>query len=145
MRSMREHIHRLHFLHAICHVESLQVASLCSRVAAYVYDALRMGTQDGLDNVGVHTCTWWVGDDYIRTSVLGNELVVENILHVASIELGVGDVVDIRVDLSVFDSLRHILDADNLTSLTSHEVGNSTRTGVELVNGLVAGELCKIA
>ena len=95
MRSMREHVNRLHLLDAVCHVKSLQVACLGGWIAAYIYYALRVSTQDCLDNVGMHAGTRRVGDDDIGASVLGNELVVENVLHIACIELGVGYVVDI--------------------------------------------------
>ena len=95
MRSMREHVNRLHLLDAVCHVKSLQVACLCSRIAADIYYALRVSTQDCLYNIGMHACTRWIGDDDIGTAVLGDELVVENVLHVACIELGVGYVVDV--------------------------------------------------
>ena len=95
MWSMREHINGLHLLNAVCHVKSLQVASLCGRIAADIYYALRVSTQDCPYNIGMHACTRWVGDDDIGASVFGNELVVENVLHIACIELGVGYVVDV--------------------------------------------------
>ena len=48
---MREHVHRLYGCHLVVRIESLQVSCLSGRVAAYVYDALRVGTQYGVNNV----------------------------------------------------------------------------------------------
>ena len=104
-----------------------------------------MSAQDGVYHVLVHTGAWWVGDDYVGASVLLDELVVEDVLHVAGVELGVADIVHLRVHLCVLDSLRNVLDADNLARLTCHEVGDGARTGIEVVDQFVAGELGEVA
>ena len=145
MRSMREHIHRLHSLNAIGYIKSLEVAGLSGRVAAYVDNALGVGTKYSLYHVGVHTGAWRVGNDNIRTTMLGNELIVENILHVACIEQSVVDVVHLRVHLCILDSLGHILNAYYLASLTRHKVGYGASAGIEVVHKLVASKLRKLA
>ena len=142
---MREHVHRLHRHHFVRHIERLEVACLRRRVAAYVDDALRVGAQDSVYHVLVHTGAWWVGDDNVWATVLLDELVVEDVLHVAGVELGVAYVVHLRVDLSVLDSLGHVLDAYHLACLTRHEVGDGARTGIEVVHQFVAGELGEVA
>ena len=131
---MREHIHWLNLLNTISYVKSLQVACLSGRVAANVYYALWMSTEDGLYNIRVHTGTWWVGYDDVWTAVLGDKLVVKDVLHIACIEQGVVYVVHLRVYLGILDSLRHILDAHYLTRLASHKVGYGSGSGIEVVH-----------
>ena len=104
-----------------------------------------MSAQDGVYHVLVHTGAWWVGDDYVGATVLLDELVVEDVLHVASVELGVADVVHLRVHLCILDSLGHVLDTYHLARLTRHEVGDGARTGIEVVHQFVAGELGEVA
>ena len=82
----------------------------------------------------MHTGTWGVGDDDIGTSVLGNKVVGQDVLHVASIEQGVLDAVNLAVDLGILDSLWYVFDADDLTGFLSHEIGNGASAGVEVVN-----------
>ena len=114
-----EHIHWLHCCHAIVFVHIVQVASLCGWVATNVYDTLWSCLKDGLNHIGMHSGTWWVGDDDIGLTVLCDKLVSKDILHIASIEQGVVDAVNLRVDLSVLDSLGHILDTYHPASLAS--------------------------
>ena len=93
----------------------------------------------------MHSGTWWVGDDDIGLTVLCDKLVSKDILHIASIEQGVVYAVNLRVDLSVLDSLGHILDTYHPASLASHKVGNGTCTCIEVVNHLVASKPSKVA
>ncbi len=93
MRCVGEHIHWLHFLHAVCHIECLQIACLCGWVAAHINDAFRVCSKYCLYHVGVHSGAWWVGDNHIRASMACYEFVVEYVFHVAGIELCVADAV----------------------------------------------------
>ena len=134
MGGMGEHIDGLNSQYFVLRIEVLQVACLGGWIATDIHDALGSCTEDGLYHIGVHTCTRRIGDDDIGTSVLGNELIGEDVLHVAGIEEGIVDVVDLGIDLGILDGLGDILDTNDLTGLTSHEVGNGTCTGVEVVN-----------
>ena len=91
-------------------------------------------TEDGLYHIGMHAGTGWVGDDDVGTSMLSYELVAQHILHIAGIEKGVVDAVDLGVDLSILNGFRDVLDADDLTGLTGHEVGNGASAGVKVVD-----------
>ena len=126
MWGVREHIDWLDGCHLIIYVHHLEVASLCGRVATYIDDALRGCVQDDLDDIRVHTGTRWVGDDDVWATMLSDEVVGEDILHIACIEEGIGDVVYLGVDLGILDSLRYILNADNLTCLACHEAVSYT-------------------
>ena len=95
MWCVREHIYGLHLYHLVLLVQVLQVARLCSRIARYINDAVWGCAQNSLHNVGMHTGTWGVGDDDVRTSVLCDKVVGEDVLHVACIEQGVADAVDL--------------------------------------------------
>ena len=66
------------------------------------------------------------GDNHIGLSVLSDEVISQNIFHVASIEEGIINAVQLRVNLGVLDGLRHVLDTDHLARLLCHEVGNGT-------------------
>ena len=131
---MWEHVHRLYDCHMIVHVQRLQVAGLGGRITADVDDAPWGCPEDGLHHVGMHAGTWGVGDDDVRTAMLTDEVVRQDILHVTSIEEGVVDAVQLGIDLRVLDGLRHIFDTDDLLGSLGHEVGDGARTGVEVVN-----------
>ena len=141
---MWEHIHGLNLLYAICHIKGLQVACLSSRIAANVYNALWVSTQYGLYYIWVHSGTWWVGNDNNSTSMLGNKLVVKDVFHIACIELGVVDIVYLRVYLCILYCLRHILDTYNLTSLTSHKVGYGSSSCIKVVEQVVTSTSGKV-
>ena len=63
-----------------------------------------------------------------------DEVFVEDVLHVASIEKRVRDAIDGRVHFRIFDGLGHIFDADDLTRLMRHKIGYRPCTRVEVVN-----------
>ena len=142
---MREHIYRLNGSHLVVVIHQLQVASLGSWVAAYIYDAVRSRIQDYVHYIRMHSGTWRVGDDDVWTTVLGDEFVGQNILHIACIEEGVLNVVYLRIHLCILYGLWYVLDTDYLLCLVSHEVGDGSGTGVEVINQLVAGEVGKLA
>ena len=75
----------------------------------------------------------------------GNEVLVENVLHVASIEKRVGNAIDVRVHLCILDGFGHILDANDLTSLFCHKIGNRASARVEVIHQFVARQLGKVA
>ena len=138
---MRKHVDGLYLNYLVISVEQLQVACLCGRIATDVDDALWCCPQDGFHHVGVHAGTRGVANHDVRVAVTGYEIVGQDVLHVACIEQGVVDMVDLRVDFGILDSLRHILDTDDLACLPSHEVGNGASAGVKVVDeGMVDGE-----
>ena len=75
--------------------------------------------------------------------MLPDEIVGQDILHIACIEEGVLDVVYLRIHLCILDSFWHVFDTDYFFSLVCHEIGNGSGTGVEVVNQLVACEVGK--
>ena len=93
MLRVREHIHRLDAFHFVSHVKQLQVSCLCCRIAADIDDALRVGKEDGVDDVLMHSGTWRVGNDGVGFAVLLDEVAVEDVFHITSKELGVLDAV----------------------------------------------------
>ena len=68
--------------------------------------------------------------------MLGDELVGQDVLHVAREEQRVADFVDFRVDFRVLDGLGHILDADDFPCLPRDEVGNGSRSCIKVVHGV---------
>ena len=95
MRRVGEHIHGLHLDDLILLVQILQVASLRGGIARYIDDAVGGCTKNGFHYIWVHASTWRVGDDDIRTAVLCDEIVGEDVFHVAGIEQGVADAVNL--------------------------------------------------
>ena len=77
--------------------------------------------------------------------MLCDEIVGQNILHIACIEEGVLDVVHLRIHLGILYGLWYVLDTDYLLCLVSHEVGDGSGSGVEVVNQLISGEVGKLA
>jgi len=121
---MRKHVYGLHGGYGVFDVEQLQVASLCGRIATNVNDALGLCTQYDVCHILVHSGTRRVGDDYVRPSVRGYKVVVQNIFHVAGKEQRVLNAVDFGVHLGVFDGLGNVLNADDLTCFAGHEISD---------------------
>ena len=145
MGCMGEHIYWLNRHYTILGIKILKVACLGGWVATHIHDALGSSPQNGLHHIGVHTSTWWIGDDDIGSSVLSDEVVSQDILHVSGIEEGVLDAVELRVDLGILDGLRHILDTDHLSCLLCHEVGNGACSRIEVIHQLLSCEPSEIA
>ena len=139
---MWEHVDRLDDTQVVVLAEYLQIACLCSGVAADVDDALGLGSEDGLHHVGMHAGARRVGDDDVGPPMLLEEVVVEDVLHVACEEERVVNAVDLRVHLRILDGFRHVLDADDLTGLAGHEVGDGARAGVEVVDERQCPSFC---
>ena len=86
MMRMWEHIYRLYLLNGILHREQAQVACLCRGVTAHVNDTFRFRKKNRVDHIVMHTGTRRVCDNNIRTAVLVDEILCQDILHVAGVE-----------------------------------------------------------
>lgn len=137
---MRKHVDRLNFPDRVFRVEQVKVARLGRGVAADVDNPARLGCENGPDHVVVHARPGRVGDDHVGMPVLADEPGGQDILHVARVKVGVGDLVQGRVDLRVLDRLGDILDADHLAGPSRDEVGDGPGPGIEVVDGLRAGQ-----
>ena len=140
VRRVWEHIDGLDSGNTVVCVEVVEVTSLRSRVAGDIDDALGSCPENGLHHIWMHTSSGRVSDDHIGTAVLGDEVVGEDILHIAGIEEGVGDAVDLGVDLRILDGLGHVFDADDLTGFLCNEVGDGASAGVEVIDRFVTRE-----
>ena len=145
MMRMREHIDRLYLLDGIFHGEQAQVACLCRRVAAHINDTFRLGKEDRVDHVVMHAGTGRVCDDNIRTAVLVDEILCQDVFHVSGIEQCIFDLVQCGVDFGVFDCFGHIFDADHFLCLAGDEVGDRAGSGLQVVNHFVSGQPGKLA
>ena len=134
VRGVGEHVDGLHSLHTVIGVEQRQVAGLRGGVATDVDDAAGRGVKDDVDHVGVHAGARRVGDDDVGPAMSADEVVGEDLTHVAGVELGVGDAVDAAVDLGILDGFGHVFNADDLRRLARDEVGDGAGTGVEVVD-----------
>ena len=131
---VREHVHGLDFHDTVFLVEHGNVTRLGSGIAAHIDQSLGLGVEDDLDDVLVHACAGRVDNHHLGAAVLGDKAVGEHVLHVAGEEFAVGDAVALGVDLGVLDGFGDIFDADDLSRLTGHEVGDGTRASIEVVN-----------
>ena len=93
MWRMGEHVDGLYGSDTIVGIHQLQVTGLCGWVAADIDNTFWSCIEDGFHHVRVHTGAWGIGDDDVWATVLGNEVVGQDVLHVASIEEGVLDAV----------------------------------------------------
>ena len=134
MGCMWEHVDGLHGCHAVVGIHIVQVTGLCGRIAADVDDALGGCIQNGFHHVRVHAGTRRVSDDDVRPSVLSNEVVGQDVLHVAGIEQRVLDTINLAVDFGILNGLWHVFNANDLSGLFCHEVGNGTRSCIEVVD-----------
>ncbi len=142
---VRKHIHGLHLLHAVLRVEQGEIAGLRGGVATHIDDARHLQLQQLLDDVRVHAGARRVGDDDIRFPVLRDELVGEDLRHIAHHELRVRDVVLRGVDLRILHGGIHVLDADHPFGLVRHEIGNRARAGEKVINNLIFLNVSKLA
>ena len=126
MWGVGEHVHWLYSSHPIVSIQILQVASLGSRVAGHIDDALGSSAKNGLDDVRMHACTRGVRDDDIRTAMLLDERVSEDVLHITGKEQGIVNAVQAGVDLGILNGLGYIFYTDDLTRLPGYEVGYGT-------------------
>ena len=62
--------------------------------------------------------------------MFGNEFLGKNVLHVASVEQGVGYVVGCRIDFRILDGIFYVFNAYDFLGISGHEVGNSARSRV---------------
>ena len=134
MWGVGKHIDRLDGGNVVVGVEVVQVAGLCGRITRYIDDALRSSAEDGFYHIGMHAGTRRVGDDDIGATMFGDELIGEDVFHIAREEERVGDAVDLGVYFRVLDGLRDIFDANDLSGLTGHEIGDGAGAGLEVVN-----------
>ncbi len=145
MWRMWEHIHGLHLNNLIGYVKILQVTSLCGWVARYIDNAVGGGVENCLYHIGVHAGAGRVGDDDIWTSMLCNEIICQDVFHIASIEQSVLDAVDFGVDLRILDGFGYILNANDLLGFLSYEVCDCACTSVKVVDQLATCKTSKLA
>ena len=145
MLGMGEHIHGLHTNHTVLSIKKLQITCLGGRVAAYIDNAVGIGKQNRVYHILMHTGTWRVGYDDIGAAMLLYELPVQDILHVAGIEKSVAYTVQFRVHLGILYRFGHILYANHLTRLLSHEVGYGAGASIEVVDKFAASQSGKLA
>ena len=145
MWGVGEHVDGLDSGDTVVHVQVVQVAGLGGRIARDVDNALGGSSEDGLYHVGVHAGTGWVGDDDVRTAVLGNEVVGEDVFHVAGKEQGIVDAVDLGIDFCILDSLGYIFYTNDFAGLAGHEIGDGAGAGVEVVDDFPAPQPRKLA
>ena len=138
VRGVGKHVDGLDGGNTVVGIEVVQVAGLCGRVARDVDDTLGGCPENGFYHIGMHAGTGRIGDDDIRTTMFGDEIVGKDILHVAGIEKGVGDAVDLGVDFCILDGLWDVFDANHLSGLARHEIGDGAGAGIEIVDNFSA-------
>ena len=74
-----------------------------------------------------------------------DELVGQDVLHVACVEKGVVERIVLRVDFSIFNGFWHIFNTNNLFGLFGYEAGYGSCTCVEIVYQLVASQVGQAA
>ena len=86
----------------------------------------------------MHACTRGVRDDDIRTAMLLDERVSEDVLHITGKEQGIVNAVQAGVDLGILNGLGYIFYSDDLTRLPGYEVGYGTCARIQIVDHLAA-------
>ena len=145
MLCVREHVDWLDAFHLIMLTEELQVSSLRGWVAADVDDALRVGKENDIDDIAVHSGTRRVGDDDVGLTVTLDEISIEDVLHVTSEELSVLDAIYLGIHFGILDGLRHVLNANDFSCTVCHEVSDGAGARIEVVNKCLAREPSKLA
>ena len=97
MHGVGEHVYRLNGRNLIIPAQDGQVTGLGSRIAAYIHHSFRGGVQDYLRHVRMNAGTGRVQDNDIRTAVLCDKGVVQDVLHVSGKEVAIGDSIGIGI------------------------------------------------
>ena len=104
-----------------------------------------MSIDDGIDHIRMHTCSWRVSDNGIRSTVLFNKLIGKDILHVASEEQCVVELVDVSIDFGILNSFLHIFDTDDFSGFLGYEIGDGTCAGIQVIYQFLTLKVGKIA
>ena len=86
MVCMWKHIYRLYGCYLIFFIEQLQVARLSGWIATYVNNTFGLGKENDNSHIGLHGGTRWVGNDDIRTAILIDEILGQNVFQVNAAE-----------------------------------------------------------
>lgn len=144
MLGVGEHIDGLDASHTVFGREHIEVARLSGGVAADIYYFAGLHGQELLDHFLVHAGTRRIGDDNIGLTMGCNKFGGEHFGHIASMELGVGDMVALSVFACCDDGVFNIFDTHHMLAHTRKEERNGASAGVEVVNdvgGLDVGKL----
>ena len=141
MLGVGEHVDGLDAAEAVFGGEEADVACLRGGVAADVDDAPGLHGEELLDHFLVHAGARGVGDDDVGAALLGDELGGEHFGHVAGKEAGVADMVGDGVLACGGDGVFDIFDAYHLAAHACQEEGDGAGAGIEVVDGVVGGEL----
>ena len=88
---------------------------------------------------------WRIEDNHVRVSVLGYECICENVLHIARIEVAVGDAIVGSIDASVLDSLRNVFNTNHFRCLARNELGDCACSCIEVIYDFRTSEGSKFA
>ena len=145
MMRMREHIYRLYGHYFIFSIKQLKITCLSSRITTYIYNTLRLGKQNYIYHIVMHTRTRRVGNNYIRTTMFIDKILRQDIFHITGIEQRILNTVYLRVDFCILNSFGNIFYTNNLPCLAGNKVCNRTRTGIKVVHQFVASQPCEVA
>ena len=130
---MWKHIYGLDGGNSVVGIEVVEVTCLCGRIVTDINDAQGAARRIVLTTLGCMPARGGGVNDDSWTVVLGDELVGEDVLHVAGEEERVCDAVNLGVDLDILNGFGYILDADYLACLSGHEVGNGAGSSIKIV------------
>src|SRR4051812_42212600 len=111
---MRKHIHGLYMLNGIFCIEHCQVPRLCSGIAAYIYNEWCCNIQQFVYKLFVHTCTWWVSDNYIRPAMLCKKFIIAYSYYIAGEKLRMIDIVQCCIFSSILYGFIYHFNPNNL-------------------------------
>ena len=74
-----------------------------------------------------------------------DEILCQDILHIAGVEQRILNLIERRVDFCIFDGFRHVFDTDHFAGLARNEVGNGTGSGIKVVHQFIPRQLSKRA
>jgi hypothetical protein len=93
----------------------------------------------------VHAVARWIGDDYIGLTVLRDKCVVEDVFHVAYVELAIGDIVAPALILASAIAFGNGFYTNDLFGIFRNELRNGSGSGVQIIHSFVSGKAGKFA
>lgn len=132
MRRLREHIHRLHNLHAIPPlVQHRAVPCQCRRIARNIHNPLRVHPDQRINRRPVQSLARRIHNRHIRLNPPLQQLRSAH-SRVAADKLRVGDPVADRVLLRILHRRRNNLDADHPLRLPGRAQSNRACTAIHV-------------
>src|SRR5690606_30304480 len=116
------------------------VARLGRGVAAHVDDPLGRYLKEGLNNIWMHASTRRIGNNHVGMPFFLDQLLIEQVFHVACIEMAIAKTVKLGIGFGVIYGLGHVLYSDDFFGVSGNKLGNRASARIEVIDDFFSCE-----